>query len=525
MAPQFERGFFLRDGFGIRAKLGIPEPPVPPARADGQGSEQIVDPDDFVAWYRRAAPALASRRHDLPMLYQIWLHRSDTDGKTGRAVYFEANGDDYSVFASLAPTLVARKLPAGWLRDKMLPAQKQSTGYVQETIPRAEDMPTGRGLRSPDLDGNLAITPDRFEDLFLGSGVELEALPFAEVFARELRELATAAAHAKSCRPPAAPAAFVRVRIFPSPACGRGSGRGQAAFGRRSLDGGELSWTPNARPDAARSVRCQLDAAVVRCRAAALRGWRRAVGAAAARGAGLERRAARERAVDLQHTLAGHGIAACSGDAHPAPAPLATLAVELAPDDPTKATVDIEVRDAVTHKRVRRDVDLSRIPDDGRPAAIAIESDELLRASWAEVALDTARARQAQQEARAQVVGTVQQVMAPPVEGAGGLGARAAVEHYFGGTTLMGADGVGRVRLSPRIALEIAGTLRVGPAVSANRGQVSARGAGGSLALLVRVVGGHRASLAAGAGASAGWLEFRPSRRPAPLERPTGICS
>ena len=207
MAPQFERGFFPRDEFGIRVKLGIPEPPVPPAREgngrDGAGDEQLVDPDDFVAWYKRAAPALASRRHDLPVLYQTWLHRSDTDAKMGRAVYFESGGDDYSVFASLVPTLVARKLPPGWLREKMLPAQKQSTGYAQEIIPRAEDLPTrGGGLRAPDIDGNIPISPKGFEDLFIGSGVELEALPFAEVFARELRELASAAAHAKSCHRP-----------------------------------------------------------------------------------------------------------------------------------------------------------------------------------------------------------------------------------------------------------------------------------------------------------------------------------
>ena len=196
MAPQFERGFFPRDEFGIRAKLGIPEPPV--SNAD----EQLVDPDDFVAWYKRAAPAIASRRHDLPMLYQTWLHRSDTDAKMGRAVYFEARGDDYSVFASLVPTLVARKLPSGWLREKMLPAQKQSTGYAQEIIPRAEDLPTGTALRAPDVDGNIPISAKGFEDLFIDSGVELEALPFAEVFARELRELASAAAHAKSCHRP-----------------------------------------------------------------------------------------------------------------------------------------------------------------------------------------------------------------------------------------------------------------------------------------------------------------------------------
>ena len=50
--------------------------------------------------------------------------------------------------------------------------------------------------------------------------------------------------------------------------------------------------------------------------------------------------------------------------------------------------------------------------------------------------------------------------------------------------------------------------------MAAAHGQVSALGAGGSLALLVRVAGGRRASLAAGAGVSAGWLEFR--AEPAP---------
>ena len=51
--------------------------------------------------------------------------------------------------------------------------------------------------------------------------------------------------------------------------------------------------------------------------------------------------------------------------------------------------------------------------------------------------------------------------------------------------------------------------------MAAAHGQVSALAAGGSLALLVRIAGGgRRASLAAGAGVSAGWLEFR--AEPAP---------
>ena len=215
---------------------------------------------------------------------------------------------------------------------------------------------------------------------------------------------------------------------------------------------------------------------------------------------------------DLQHTLAGQGIAACSGDAHPASAaPLAALTVDLSPDDAAKATVDIEVRDAVTRKRVRRDVDLSRIPDDGRAAAIAIEADELLRASWAEIALDTARARQAQESARPQVVGSVGQVLAPARVGdAGAVGARGVFEHYLGGAdlTLVGADAFGRV-VAPRWHLEFAGELRTAPATAAPHGRVSALAAGASVSFFVRVAGGRRASLAVGAGAAASWLSFR----------------
>ena len=217
---------------------------------------------------------------------------------------------------------------------------------------------------------------------------------------------------------------------------------------------------------------------------------------------------------DLQHTLAEQGIAACSADAHPAAAALAMLTVDVAPDDSAKATVDIEVRDAVTRKRVRRDVDLSRIPDDGRAAAIAIEADELLRASWAEIALDTARARQA--DARPQVVGSIREVLAPARVGDGGaLGARGVFERYFGGgeLTLVGGDAFGRI-VGPRWQLEIAGELRASPASTAPHGRVSALAAGASATVLVRVLGGRRASLAFGAGAGASWLSFR--AEPAP---------
>ncbi|HMF44419.1 MAG TPA: hypothetical protein VKQ32_27285 [Polyangia bacterium] len=176
-----------------------------PGGHEAKNEELLVEAGVFIAWYKRTAPVLASRRHELPALYQVWLHRPGKAGRVdriGQAVYFEAGGEEYSVFASLSPTILARKLPAGWLREKLLPAMKQSTGFAQTVIPRLEEQSPGSRLRAADIDGNIPISPQGFEDLFDGSDVELEALPFAQVFGRELRDLAIAATHAKLCGRP-----------------------------------------------------------------------------------------------------------------------------------------------------------------------------------------------------------------------------------------------------------------------------------------------------------------------------------
>ena len=148
------------------------------------------------------AAALAANPTALPTLYQVWVRRPGSqapEGMMGRAAYFEAGGEQYSVFASLTPTIVARQLPAGWLREKLLPAQKHSTGYVQTTIPHLEHQLPGSTLRPADADGDIPMTASGFEALFAGTDVELEAAPFVAVFARELHELAATAAHAASC--------------------------------------------------------------------------------------------------------------------------------------------------------------------------------------------------------------------------------------------------------------------------------------------------------------------------------------
>ena len=177
------------DGAAVRGRL----PAAVPERARrrefvhcGRGLRRLAGPLVGQAPQRRLPRMAESPRHDRP-------------GGTGGL--FQAGGEDYAVFASLTPTLIARKLPAGWLREKLLPAQKQATGYAQAIIPRVEDQP-GRWLRPADEEGNIPISAEGFEDLFAVTGVELEALPFADAFGREIHELARAAAHAASCGRP-----------------------------------------------------------------------------------------------------------------------------------------------------------------------------------------------------------------------------------------------------------------------------------------------------------------------------------
>src|SRR4029078_10268408 len=119
---------------------------------------------------------LTDTTRPLPTVYRVWLHRPDAAGRTGRAVYFEIAGEHYAVFASLTPTPLARKLPDGWLREKLLPAQKQVMGYAQTVIPCFERQLPGVSLLPTDEDGNIALSPGRFEDLFRDSDVELESV-------------------------------------------------------------------------------------------------------------------------------------------------------------------------------------------------------------------------------------------------------------------------------------------------------------------------------------------------------------
>ena len=159
---------------------------------------------------------------------------------------------------------------------------------------------------------------------------------------------------------------------------------------------------------------------------------------------------------ELRAGLAPSNIDVCAAAPEAAPEPLARVAI--AEIDAAKARFSVDVTDSVTQKRVGRDLLLDRLPADGRALALAVAAEELLRASWAELALRGVHSPQtaAPPEVRAVVEKSATPPAAPRRFTA--LGARLAFEHFLGGQTHYGADLFGAVPLG-RIA---GGSLAVG---------------------------------------------------------------
>ncbi len=141
---------------------------------------------------------------------------------------------------------------------------------------------------------------------------------------------------------------------------------------------------------------------------------------------------------DLRAGLLPSKIEVCEAGADAAAEPLARVVIEQVEGRPARYSLD--VTDSVTHKRVGRDLGLDKLPADGRPLALAVAAEELLRASWAELALRGVHSPEtaAPPEVRA-VVEKSAPAPAPPRRHAA-LGARVAFEHFLGGQTHYGAD-------------------------------------------------------------------------------------
>jgi hypothetical protein len=187
---------------------------------------------------------------------------------------------------------------------------------------------------------------------------------------------------------------------------------------------------------------------------------------------GIDTAAIQER---LRAELRARAITLCSRPPEvPVQPPLAVVRLSPASVSPTSVKLDIEVRDAVTAKRVGREIDLTSVPPDGRSAVVALAADELLRASWAELAIERARPPAVPLPPEVRKGLTRPPPPAPrPVRLA--LGLRGAAEWWSGGLDLYGADGAVAWRPAPRVTVELLLGARASPGASAPSGSIAAR--------------------------------------------------
>ena len=177
---------------------------------------------------------------------------------------------------------------------------------------------------------------------------------------------------------------------------------------------------------------------------------------------------------DLRAGLAPSRIDSCQAEPLTRKPPLAT--VKIAPTPQASTTYSIDVSDSLTQKRIGRDIDLEHVPEDGRAFALAVAAEELLRASWAELALTRDKpppAKPLPPPAPAPAKPVVLEPPAPRDFSALGLGL--GIKSYTGGQLLFGIEAFWLTRWFDRFGFGIALGGRRGLSVEAPSGRIRSR--------------------------------------------------
>ena len=231
---------------------------------------------------------------------------------------------------------------------------------------------------------------------------------------------------------------------------------------------------------------------------------------------------------DLKAGLASRGIAACAEGRGPETPPVAAIVIGSGNQESVKLTV--EIRDALTEKRVSRDVDLTNMPADGRALAIAVAADELVWASWAEIAYKSTYRRSA---APPEVVTAVERAIQPPPSPKKArpratrmrLGAQLAADHFGAGLTLLGADALAVAPFTPKFRLKIAAGAREGLVVRAQDGRVRSIATNLTVESSLLVLRGANAELSWTLGSRLAWVSLYGEASPGVLgTRMNGIA-
>lgn len=186
---------------------------------------------------------------------------------------------------------------------------------------------------------------------------------------------------------------------------------------------------------------------------------------------------------ELGAGLRPSNIDVCEREQGAAEEALALLGVELTNAEQERYRLD--VTDAVTRKRVSRELSLSALPPDGRALALAVAAEELLRASWAELALrgPHSAGTEAPPEVRAVMDRAEPPPPAPSPTRPSALGARLGFEHFGGGQSQLGGDVFAALPLGGAWGVVAALGARRSLSVDAPHGSIEGTGWGAELGL------------------------------------------
>jgi hypothetical protein len=174
---------------------------------------------------------------------------------------------------------------------------------------------------------------------------------------------------------------------------------------------------------------------------------------------------------ELRAGLRPSSIDVCQGSGQSEPLAQLTF-VEL---DAKSSHYRLDVTDSVTQKRVTRDLSLEKLPADGRALALAVAAEELLRASWAELALRGPHSAQTAPPPEVQAVVDSAPTSPEPARFAA-FGARLAFEHFTGGQTHFGGDLFAEVPLGRVASVLVALGARRALTSEAEHGVIEASG-------------------------------------------------
>jgi hypothetical protein len=189
--------------------------------------------------------------------------------------------------------------------------------------------------------------------------------------------------------------------------------------------------------------------------------------------------------------------------------PLARVA--LTPVGEGGSRYSLEVTDSVTQKRVGRDLSLAKLPPDGRALALAVAAEELLRASWAELALRGVHSPDTAPPPEVRAVVERSAPSRPPPTRRTALGARLAFEHFLGGQTHFGGDVFALVPLGSSVGVGLALGGRRALSEQAPHGSIAARALAAELGLMLVLARRGGLELGAGISGRALWLTFEPA--------------